>query len=201
MKIANLAVLLFISTGVVVAQDLSNLAAAPGVEVIESKWRKENRPGIVDDGLLQDNERRRDYERDVRETLYENKVRAKAGEPPLRLPTAPRTSPVTFGRGSTRYVYEIKITNTGAKKIRKLVWAYVLVDPTTRRQVGHHEFTSEANLRPRMTKKLQGYSTSTPALVVNVMQSGTEEPGQYSERVVVNRIEYDDGTVWRRTSK
>jgi hypothetical protein len=201
MKILNLAILLLFSMGAVIAQDLSTSEQAPGVTVSGNKWRKENRPNLLDDGLLRDHERQIEYERDMKDTLYANTIRQKAGEPPLRLPTPPRTSPVTFDRNSTRYAYEVKFSNTGAKKIRKLVWEYVLLDRDTGRQLGHHEFTSEANIAPRMTKKLIGYSMSTPTSVVDAKNAGKEEPGNYLERVVVNRIEYDDGTFWERESK
>jgi hypothetical protein len=96
------------------------------------------------------------------------------------------------------YLYEVKFSNGGAKKIRSLVWEYVLFDAATRREVGRHSFETKADISAGKTKSLLGLSTSPPATVVDVKQSDKESQGQFSERVEIQRVVYDDGTIWER---
>lgn len=200
MKFAILASVLLLATLSPVAQESKSLEA-PGVTVLQSKWRKETRPIATDDGVITDQEKQREYEQKLRDTLNDNSVRARAGEPQRSLPVPPRSTQVVFGRDAVRYSYEIKVANNGTKRITKLVWDYVVFDRDTQKRVGNHKFTSEVNIDPGARKKLTGYSTSSPATVVDVSKSGTEEPDQYTERVIINRIEYSDGTVWQRDSR
>jgi hypothetical protein len=204
MRILNLMLTVFLLTGVASAQTPSSVPDAPGVTVISKKWRKQLRPNALNDTQVSDHQKQLEYERDMKDTLYENTVRAKAGERPLRLPTPPGLSRSEPGakryRNPGQYVYEVKIRNTGTKKIRELTWEYVLFDPNTGREVGSHRFTNEESISPGKTKTMTGYSVTSPVSVVDVTKSGKEEVGQYSERVVIHSIEYDDGSSWQRPS-
>lgn len=204
MRILNLMLPVFLLAGVASAQTASSLPDAPGVTVVSKKWSKQLRPNALNDSQVSDHQKQLEYEREMKDTLYENTVRAKAGERPLRLPTPPglsRSEPdARRNRNRGQYVYQVTIRNTGTKKIRELKWEYVLFDPNTGREVGSHEFTNEESISPGKTKKMTGYSITSPASVVDVTKSGEEAPGQYSERVVIHRIEYEDGSSWQRPS-
>lgn len=203
MKVLRLVIAVFLLATVAAAQAHSGLKTdAPGVAVVEKKWQKRERPRALIADLSSDHEKNIEYERSMRETLYENQVRVKAGERPLRLPTPPRTSPATTGeRPTLEYIYEVKVVNTGKKKIKGLVWGYVLFDSDKGREVGHQRFTSEVSIDPGKSKTLVGHSLFSPARVVDVTQAGEERPGQYTERVVIHRIEYKDDSVWERSSR
>jgi hypothetical protein len=97
------------------------------------------------------------------------------------------------------YVYEVKVSNTGAKKIRELVWKYVLLDPDTGREISDHQFTSKVSISPGRSKKLVGHSA--PPALVSVARTNRDLRDQYTERVEIRRVEYDDGSVWESTSK
>jgi hypothetical protein len=204
MRILNLMLTVFLLAGVASAQTPSSVPDAPGVTVISNKWRKQVRHSALKDTQVSDHQKQLEYEREMKDTLYENTVRAKAGERPLRLPTPPGLSRSGPGeeryRNRGQYVYEVEIRNTGTKKIRELVWEYVLFDANTGRKVGSHNFTNEESISPGKTKKMTGYSITSPAGVVDVKKSGEEAPGQYSERVVIHSIKYADGSSWQRSS-
>jgi hypothetical protein len=202
MKFLQLLLSVFLLAGVATAQTPSNLTDAPGVTVVAKKWHKQVRYYALHDTQVRDHERQLEYERVMKQTLYENKIRARVGEKPLGLPLPPGLSSSEPGLGRYRapfqYVYEVRIRNTGAKKIREIRWEYLLSDPKTGREVGSHTFTSKESISPGRIKKLTGYSINSPAIVVDVTKSGKEAPGQFSERVVIHSIKYADGSTWQR---
>jgi hypothetical protein len=199
MKALNLLLMMFLLAGIAAAQAPTSPPDAPGVIVMKNHWRREVRNPALDEDPLSVAQDQSDLERARKETMQENVDRAKANQPPLRIPTS-ATRRDTPGRISTEYVYVATISNTGAKTIRKLIWEFVLFDPKTQREVGHHRFTNEVNLRPGTTANLVGRSQFPPASIVDATKAGEESPGQYSQQVVIYRIEYKNGPVWERTS-
>lgn len=199
MKFLSLVLLASLSAGVVEAQDAPKGAAAPGVEVTKNSWRREVRnPALDEDPLIAHHEQRA-LERAQKELARENKIRAGLGLeqlPPVNGVKSSRSD----GGPYVEYVYEIRVANTGAKTIRALEWGYVLLDPVTGSEAGHTRFLHEAGIRPGKSKSLVGRSPSPPARVINVLQSGRETQGQFSERIVIHRIFYEDRTAWTRPS-
>jgi hypothetical protein len=199
MKALNLLLMMFLLAGIAAAQTPSSLMDAPGVVVTKNSWRKEVRNPALDEDPLDVSQDQADLERARKETIIENAERAKANQPPLRIPTS-TTSKDTPGRISTEYIYNATVNNTGQKTIRKLTWEYVLFDPKTQHQVGHHRFENEVNIRPGKTASLVGRTKFPPASIVDAKKAGEEAPGQYSEQVVIYRIEFKDGPAWERPS-
>lgn len=198
MKFLSLVLLSTLSAGVVAAQDAAGQVAAPGVEVTKSGWRREVRNPLLDEDPMVINQEQRDKERIQRQADRQNRVRAREGldrTPPPKLVNPTRMP--DSGR-YVEYVYEIKITNTGAKKIRDLEWGYVLLDPATGSEAGHNRFLQEAGIGPGKSRALTARSPSPPARVVDVLKSDKETRGQFSEQIVIHRIVYEDGTIWER---
>ena len=135
--------------------------------------------------------------------MRDNAVRSQLGRERLPLPTqtADGAAGIVSGDPTAFYVYQVKVINTGAKKIRSLVWEYVLTDPATQREVGRHSFETKASIGVGKNQTLAGWSTLPPASVVDVKKSDKEHRDQFSERVDIHRVVYEDGTVWERTRK
>jgi hypothetical protein len=143
-------------------------------------------------------------EQQRREVQRVNAIRAQLGRPQLSMPAQTAESldrPALDGKPMPIYLYEIKVVNTGAKKIRSLIWEYVLLDVETQREVGRHLFESKVGIEVGKSKGLTGWSTQPPATIVDVSKSDKESRGQFSERIDVQRVEYDDGTHWERAHK
>ena len=179
-------------------------AAAPethGVSVVKAHWQKRfYNPALDEDPLRAANDSRQ-LERERKETQRSNAVLNKLGRERLPLPTQPANGSGGIPPNEPRnlYIYEVKLLNTGAKKIRSLVWVYVLLDPQTQQEVGNHAFESKVGLSTGKSKSLIGISTTPPASVVHVLKSDKETSrGQYAERVEIHRVVYEDGTVWER---
>jgi hypothetical protein len=200
MKILNLLLLLFLLAGGVSAQAISNTSKAPGVEVLEKDWRRQVRNPLLEEDPLRVNTEQMELERARQQNQRDNAIRSSMGLPPLPPPTrAPgAATPPTDRRITVRYIYRAKVSNTGSKAIRKLVWEYVFFDPNTQKEIGRRRYESKVNIRPGKSSSMVETSISPPTGTIDATQTGKELKSQYSEQVVIQRIEYADGTVWQR---
>jgi len=94
------------------------------------------------------------------------------------------------------YAYRIKVQNTIKKVVEIVFWEYQFRDPANPDVVARRQFLCGVNIPEGKSKELEGFSISGPSDVVNVktLDSGAA----FKENVVINRIEYSDGTVWQR---
>ena len=206
MKVFGLFLLLLLSAAPAGAQtspEAAGAAEAHGVSVVKASWRKQFFNPALDDDPLRATENAARLQRDRMEVMRENNERAKTGRERLPPPTQSSDGPVGIISSDPRvtYLYEVKVVNTGKKKIRSVVWEYVLTDPATRREVGHHSFETRTGIGAGKNQTLSGRSELPPASVVDVKKSDRETRGQYAERVDIRRVVYEDGTDWERERK
>jgi hypothetical protein len=204
MKTLISALLILLAVGSAAAQ--SSQTGAPGLDVVESSWRRIARRNPALDDPLRPLEDQAQAEHARNETVRRNRARAAAGKEPEQTSVPSRTifSTPQSGRPSgapaSEYVYEVKVRNIGAKKINELVWQYVLLEPGTRREISRRRFTSKTSIRPGQSKKLAGRSALPPA-EISVKQSSKKLRDQYAERIEIDSIKYNDGSIWESTSK
>ena len=96
------------------------------------------------------------------------------------------------------YAYKVKVQNPGPKTVEALFWEYRFHDPANPNLVARRQFLCVVNIGSGKGKELEGFSLSGPSDVVNVqtLNSGT----QLKEEVLINRIEYTDGSMMQRKS-
>ena len=94
------------------------------------------------------------------------------------------------------YLYRIKVQNTIKKVVEIVFWEYQFQDPANPDLVTRRQFLCGVNIPEGKSKDLEGFSLSGPSDVVDVqtLNSG----GALKENVLINRIEYSDGTIWQR---
>ena len=94
------------------------------------------------------------------------------------------------------YVYRIKVQNPGPKVVEAVFWEYRFYDPANPELVARRQFLCVINLGAGKGKELEGFSLSGPSDVVNVntLNSGTP----FKEEVLINRVEYMDGSMLQR---
>jgi hypothetical protein len=173
--------------------------AGAGVSVVEKSWKREVRNPAMEDDPFRANDDHRDWVLAQKETMRQNKIRARQGGQDILPPVTQTSSGIkSVGGDIVLYVYRVKLSNGGAKAIQALEWEYVFLDPGTRAEAGRHSYSHKVKLRPGKTAELFGVSTSPPTRVVDASKPDKPAPGRYAERVRVTRIEYDDGTVWKR---
>src|SRR5690242_9803354 len=95
------------------------------------------------------------------------------------------------------FLYKIKVQNGGGKVIEIVFWEYQFQDPADASLVARRQFLCGVNIPSGKSKDLEGFSVSGPSEVVNVKTLA--DKSENKERVLVNRVEYSDGSIWQRT--
>ena len=90
--------------------------------------------------------------------------------------------------------YRVNLKNTGIKIVKAIVWDYQASDTDQFTDSTHRQFRCTAKIKPNQSERVEGYSILPPTRVITA--SGAKS---FSERVIINRIEYTDGTSWQRT--
>ena len=89
--------------------------------------------------------------------------------------------------------YRVSLKNTGAKIVKIVLWDYQASATDDFSDATHRQFRCTAKLKPNDDERFEGFSSLPPARVV------TASGETYKQRVVINRIEYADGTFWQRS--
>jgi hypothetical protein len=94
------------------------------------------------------------------------------------------------------YAYRIKVQNATNKIVEVVFWEYQFRDPANPDVVVRRQFLCGVNIPAEKVKELEGFSLSGPSDVVNVktLDSGAA----FKEDVLINRVEYTDGSIWQR---
>ena len=95
------------------------------------------------------------------------------------------------------FTYRVKIRNSAAQLVEILFWEYQFIDPANESNPTRHQFLCGLSLGQGKEKELEGFSVSSPSSVVNVESLANKE-SSFRQKVVINRVEYADGTIWQR---
>ena len=95
------------------------------------------------------------------------------------------------------FAYKVRVQNKAANAVEVLFWEYEVIDPSNSTSLTRHQFICGVNITPNGKKELEGFSLAGPSNVINV-DTLTKKDNQFQEKVLINRIEYADGTIWQR---
>lgn len=96
------------------------------------------------------------------------------------------------------YLYQIKVQNPGPKVVEAVFWEYRFHDPANPDLVARRQFLCAVNIGAGKSKELEGFSLSGPNDVVDVKTLNSGTP--FKEEVLINRVEYTDGSLKQRKS-
>jgi hypothetical protein len=96
------------------------------------------------------------------------------------------------------FAYKIKVQNPGTKVVEIVFWEYQFQDPADPSLIAHRQFLCGVNIPAEKGKELEGFSLSGPSDVVNVSTLANKSANPFKEAVLINRVEYADGTIWQR---
>jgi hypothetical protein len=95
------------------------------------------------------------------------------------------------------FAYKIKVQNSARKAVEIVFWEYQFQDPADTSIVARRQFLCGVSIPGEKSKELEGFSLTGPNVVnVSTLANKTENP--FKERVLVNRVEYSDGSIWQR---
>jgi hypothetical protein len=106
-----------------------------------------------------------------------------------------RTSPP---KSLDTFSYEAKIQNGSKKTIDVVFWEYQFIDQASPLNPTRRQFLCGAGIKPGKEKELQASSLSGPSDVVSVETLANGSGKRFLEMVLINRVEYADGSIWER---
>jgi hypothetical protein len=96
------------------------------------------------------------------------------------------------------YAYRVKIQNASKKVVEVVFWEYQFIDPSNAGALARRQFLCGVNIKPDKEKELQAFSLSGPSDVVSAVSLSNQSQVRFQEKIVINRVEYSDGTIWQR---
>jgi len=96
------------------------------------------------------------------------------------------------------FAYVVKIQNVNTRVIETLFWEYQFVAPSDPATMARRQFLCGVNIKPDKAKELQAFSLSGPSDVISVATLANKSGNLFQEKVVINRVEYADGSIWQR---
>jgi hypothetical protein len=96
------------------------------------------------------------------------------------------------------YTYQLKIQNVSTKVIRNVFWEYQFSQAGNASNVTHRKFMCGSEIKPDRQKELEIFSLVGPSEVINVKTLDKGAADKVRAAVIINRVEYADGTFWQR---
>ena len=183
------------------AQEGSKSLDPPNVTVVEKKWSKGFLPGARDSNPLGPSD---DYQRQLRaEKAYlerrHDRLPNQPTEEGIPIP-APRSLPAS-SKSREIYAYQLKVQNNGAKRINLVDWEYQFLDPNTGQLMGSRRIPSKVKIKPGEAQVIEVKLFQQPTGIVNADQLDKKYRDQFTERVIIHRLQYSDGSTWERPSR
>lgn len=203
MKTLCLMILLFLSSVAVGrAQGQPASQDSGGLTVVQISWSRQVYSSLLDQDDPFKHNREQLEDAQIQERIdRENAARTRNGKTAIFYPGRPTRIDTNVRGAQTAYTYKAKVTNNDTKTIRVIEWDYVFYDSATNKEVGRHPLKNNVKLQPGKSTELSRRTASPPAKVVDINKTGKKIKEQYTERVEIQRIEYDDGSVWERPAR
>ncbi len=96
------------------------------------------------------------------------------------------------------FAYQIKVQNASEKPIRNIFWEYRFRERAKPDNLARRQFLCSVQIKPEKQRDLQAFSLGGPSDVVNVKSLAKDPNKQFEEAVLINRVEFADGTFWQR---
>ena len=96
------------------------------------------------------------------------------------------------------FAYQIKVQNASTKPIRNIFWEYRFRETAKPDNVARRQFLCSVQVKPDKQRDLQAFSLGGPSDVVNVRSLAKDANKQFEATVLINRVEFADGTFWQR---
>ena len=96
------------------------------------------------------------------------------------------------------FAYKVKVRNSGPKVVEVLFWEYQFEEAADPSNLARRQFLCGVNIKAGKEKELLAWSASGPNETISIDSLAGKAENPYRERVVINRIEYADGSIWQR---
>jgi hypothetical protein len=98
-------------------------------------------------------------------------------------------------KATTIYFYHLEVKNTSTRVVKNFAWSY---QPGDSPDPSDRQFFCVIKAKPSANREFDLFTPLAPSRVVDASKAG-DKPKQNSKgSVVINKIEYMDGSVWKR---
>jgi len=95
------------------------------------------------------------------------------------------------------FVYVVKFKSVGAKPIARVFWEYQFKETANPANLTRRRFLCNVKIKPEQAKDLEMFSLGGPSDVISVKSLAKGSGDQFQETVVIDRVEYADGSFWQ----
>ena len=96
------------------------------------------------------------------------------------------------------FTYRVRVRNTDTKTVKNIYWEYVILESENPQNQASREFFCAAKIKANGRARLQAISASMPRTKAISAKTLANPKNAFAEKVVINRIEYADGSLWQR---
>lgn len=96
------------------------------------------------------------------------------------------------------YAYQAKIRNAHTRNIEVVYWEYQFKEVSNPTNVIRRQFLCSVKIKPDKEKELLAFSVLGPSNVVSVNSLSNKSGSLFEEKVMINRVEYADGSILQR---
>lgn len=96
------------------------------------------------------------------------------------------------------FMYQARIRNAGKNTIEVLFWEYQFKELANPANVTSRHFLCGVNIKPDKEQELSVFSTLSPGGVISAGSLDDKSAKLFDEKIIINRVEYADGTIWQR---
>ena len=155
----------------------------PDVSVVRFTWAKERQSGMIKGAQHPGG--------NITPPLTDDRD---FGQRRVDMRTVEKKAASSGGASSDTYHLRLEFKNAGPNVVRSVIWEF---KPTAAPDAYEpKQYLCALRVKPKEKKILDLWTPFSPVKVVNV---NARADGLKDGEVVVNRIEYDDGSVWKRT--
>jgi hypothetical protein len=96
------------------------------------------------------------------------------------------------------FTYQVRIQNKSARTIKAVFWEYQFKENANPGNLSRRQFVCRVSVKPEKTKDLEIFTLNPPTSVVSVGTLVKKPSNEFEESVIINRLEYEDGSAWQR---
>jgi hypothetical protein len=96
------------------------------------------------------------------------------------------------------FAYRAKIHNASPKLIEVIFWEYQFSESADGTNLTRRQFLCGVSIKPEKGRELQAFILNGPHDVISVDTLAKKTTNSGAEKVVINRVEYADGSIWQR---
>lgn len=202
MRCSCLFLMFLCSVGAAQAQSITPSTEAPDLVILKYSWMKDrlNWEGDPFGGTVEnfdDIRRRMVDQRRMERARGEGKTGEAAKiEREMRSEQVLKARPPQPARYA--FFYNLSVRNTGPKTIKEIDWDYIFLDAVTGAELGRREFTAVEKISAGKSKQLSFLVPSPPTQTISIHALNKKERDGITEQVVIVRVLYEDGSVWKR---